>query len=185
MEKQLQRILDSNSIVEEVKKLKLNYERIKTDFENEQLQNKIQNKQNNKTIKAKEEEIEQLQKEINKYEALLATADETDKNKYEKILNVLRTDLSLLDHAGRSKEEIIKDDEVLAIDNLCMYFGGIKAVNKLSFTVKHKEIFGLIGPNGHSKNATNGQYLTYVPLVAFFVRERNRPPITRNYLSKA
>ena len=35
---------------------------------------------------------------------------------------------------------------------------------------------GLIGPNGHSKNATNGQYLTYVPLVAFFVRERNRPP---------
>lgn len=103
------------------------------------------------TLASNEARVTKLQKEINKYEGLLATADETNKNKYEKILNVLRTDLSLLDHAGRSKEEIIKDDEVLAIDNLCMYFGGIKAVNKLSFTVKHKEIFGLIGPNGAGK----------------------------------
>ncbi len=40
---------------------------------------------------------------------------------------------------------------VLDVKDLCMYFGGVKAVDGLSFQVKKGEIFGLIGPNGAGK----------------------------------
>jgi branched-chain amino acid transport system ATP-binding protein len=43
------------------------------------------------------------------------------------------------------------DDKLLEIENLTMNFGGLKAVDQLSFDVKKGEIFGLIGPNGAGK----------------------------------
>jgi len=48
------------------------------------------------------------------------------------------------------------------IDNLVKYFGGLAAVNDVSFEVQKGEIFGLIGPNGSGKttifNLVSGFY---------------------------
>ena len=62
----------------------------------------------------------------------------------------------------------LPDDVLLEVKGLKMYFGGLKAVDDLSFNVKKGEIFGLIGPNGAGKttvfncitrfyNATGGE----------------------------
>lgn len=45
----------------------------------------------------------------------------------------------------------LDNDTILELDCLTMQFGGLKAVDKLSFKVKEGEIFGLIGPNGAGK----------------------------------
>jgi len=42
-------------------------------------------------------------------------------------------------------------DTILSVDHLSMRFGGIVAVNDLSFTAQHKKITALIGPNGAGK----------------------------------
>jgi len=42
-------------------------------------------------------------------------------------------------------------NKVLELDRVTMQFGGLKAVNELSFSVDEGEIVGLIGPNGAGK----------------------------------
>jgi branched-chain amino acid transport system ATP-binding protein len=43
---------------------------------------------------------------------------------------------------------------ILELDNLCMAFGGLMAVDHLSFKVEKGDILGLIGPNGSGKTTT-------------------------------
>lgn len=45
----------------------------------------------------------------------------------------------------------LPDGHILSIENLSINFGGLKAVDDLSFAVRDREIFGLIGPNGAGK----------------------------------
>lgn len=43
---------------------------------------------------------------------------------------------------------------MLELKNLSKHFGGVRAVDELSITVREGEIFGLIGPNGSGKSTT-------------------------------
>ena len=57
--------------------------------------------------------------------------------------------------AEQNKYPEVKTGEVLLkIENLCEYFGGLKAVDNVSFEVKKGEVFGLVGESGCGKTTT-------------------------------
>ncbi len=53
-------------------------------------------------------------------------------------------------------------DTILAVDNISLSFGGVKALQNISFSVNEHEVFAIIGPNGAGKssmlNCINGFY---------------------------
>jgi branched-chain amino acid transport system ATP-binding protein len=46
------------------------------------------------------------------------------------------------------------DDGMLVLDQVTKQFGGLTAVDDLSFAVREQEILGFIGPNGAGKSTT-------------------------------
>jgi branched-chain amino acid transport system ATP-binding protein len=57
-------------------------------------------------------------------------------------------DLSL---APATTTHTLAEGDALRVERLSISFGGLRAVDDLSFAVRKKEIFGLIGPNGAGK----------------------------------
>ena len=63
---------------------------------------------------------------------------------------------------------------ILEIENLMMRFGGLVAVDHLSFSVEENAIHGLIGPNGAGKTTTFNAISGYYKPTAGEVRLRGR-----------
>ena len=55
---------------------------------------------------------------------------------------------------------------IFETQNLVKYFGGLSAVNGVSFQVEKGEIFGLIGPNGSGKTTIFNLINNYFPLTS-------------------
>jgi ABC-type branched-subunit amino acid transport system ATPase component len=67
---------------------------------------------------------------------------------------------------------------MLVLDQVAKNFGGIRAVNGLSFEVKAGEIMGLIGPNGSGKSTTLNLITGVYPLTSGAIHFEDRD-ITR------
>jgi branched-chain amino acid transport system ATP-binding protein len=63
---------------------------------------------------------------------------------------------------GPGGAEVATGDVLLAVENVSLAFGGVKAVNDVSFDIRKGEIRAIIGPNGAGKtsmlNIINGFY---------------------------
>lgn len=55
------------------------------------------------------------------------------------------------------------NEKIISLKNVCMYFGGIKAIDDIDFDVEKGRLFGIIGPNGAGKttifNVITGMYV--------------------------
>ncbi len=75
---------------------------------------------------------------------------EKDQMILQKKLDLINESIEYIKGKQSVKNEL-PDGVLLSVSGLKMYFGGLRAVDDLTFDVKKGEIFGLIGPNGAGK----------------------------------
>ncbi len=74
----------------------------------------------------------------------------------------------------------MSNDTILTFDKVSMHFGGVKAIDDLSFDVHRNEIVGIIGPNGAGKttvfNVLSGVYMPTAGDIVFNGNRINKLP---------
>jgi branched-chain amino acid transport system ATP-binding protein len=74
-------------------------------------------------------------------------------------------------------------EEILQVDRLCLSFGGIRALNDVSFSARAGQITAIIGPNGAGKtslfNSISGFYRPASGRVVFEGRDITSTPASR------
>jgi branched-chain amino acid transport system ATP-binding protein len=79
-------------------------------------------------------------------------------------------------------------DILLSAQDLSVHFGGVKAVQNVSFDVKRGEVFTLIGPNGAGKttvfNLISRFYTPTHGKLVYEGQDLSREPTHRTHLSK-
>lgn len=105
----------------------------------------------------------ELKKQTARFDAFKTVSEQRMSRKFKKLESRTTSKIAgLQKRVDRSSEKLAKlgdatqesmqqSDTVLEVNDLVMKFGGLKAVDQLSFSVKKGEIFGLIGPNGAGK----------------------------------
>ena len=76
---------------------------------------------------------------------------------------------------------LAKGDVLLAVDNVSLRFGGVKALTDVSFDIRKSEIRAIIGPNGAGKtsmlNCINGFYYPTDGRITFKGVKRPKMPL--------
>lgn len=116
--------------------------------------------ENAKIEKRMEKYVEATQQKINRYN--------------EKLLSMQEKLAELMAEEEAKFGVELPSDVILRLDRLTMEFGGLKAVNNLSFDVKKGEIFGLIGPNGAGKTTVFNCITQFYKPTGGLIYYRNR-----------
>lgn len=117
------------------------------------------------------EENSRIEKRMEKY----VEATQQKINRYNEKLLSMQEKLAELMAEEEAKFGVeLPADVILRLDRLTMEFGGLKAVNNLSFDVKKGEIFGLIGPNGAGKTTVFNCITQFYKPTGGLIYYRNR-----------
>jgi branched-chain amino acid transport system ATP-binding protein len=79
---------------------------------------------------------------------------------------------------GRRDDGIARGEVLLAVNNISLSFGGVKAITDVSFDIRKGEVRAIIGPNGAGKtsmlNVINGFYHPQEGTITFRGEERRK-----------
>lgn len=71
-----------------------------------------------------------------------------------------------------------RNNRILEIDSLAIYFGGLKAIDGVSLYIEKNDFLGLIGPNGAGKstlfNAITGNIVPTMGTIALIIQLSTR-----------